>query len=111
MPWQLLGRRTVGEASVLIYETDDSDFADSTIEALKGAGIDCYTTGGSLRVPYSDPTICIHIREAADFQKANEILIKLGAVKEDPDRLPAKCVFALLAAVAVVLALWITSAQ
>jgi hypothetical protein len=95
---------------VLIYETDDSDFADSVIEALKGASIDCYATGGSLRVPYSDPTICIHIREAADFQKANEILIKLGAVTDDPDRLPPKWVFAVLAIAAVVLALWITSA-
>ena len=95
---------------MLIYETDDSDFADSAIEALKGASIDCYTTGGSLRVPYSDPTICIHIREAADFQKANEILAKLGAVTDDPDRLPPKWVFGLVAVLAVVLALWITSA-
>ena len=94
---------------MLIYETDDSDFADSAIEALKEAGIDSYTTGGSLKIPYSDPTVCIHIRDTVDFQKANEILVKLGAVTEDPNRLPPKWVFALLALAALVATLWIAS--
>jgi hypothetical protein len=103
-----LGHRAAGEYPVLIYETDDSDFAESAIDSLQGAGIDCYTTGGSLGVPNSDPTVCIHIRQAADFQRANEILVKLGAATDDPDRLPPRWVFALLAVAAMVLALWIT---
>jgi hypothetical protein len=93
---------------VLIYETADSDFADLAVETLKEAGIDAYVTGGSLPGG-SDPTVCIYIRSATDSPKANEILIKLGAVTDDPDRLPPKWVFAVLAIAAVVLALWITS--
>ena len=93
---------------MLIYETDDSGFADSAVEALKEAGIDAYATGGSLPGG-SSPTIGIYIRDTADSPKANEILIELGAVKETPDRLPPKWVFAILATVAVLLALCITS--
>ncbi|OLD39904.1 MAG: hypothetical protein AUI83_22660 [Armatimonadetes bacterium 13_1_40CM_3_65_7] len=106
-----MGRGIVRGTTVLIYETDDSSFADSAIEALEQAGIDCYRTGGSLNVPYSDSTVCIHIRDAADSQRANEILIKLGAVTDRPDRLPPKWVFAVLAVVVVLLALWIASLE
>ena len=93
---------------MLIYETDDTDFAASAVEALKEAGIDAYATGGSLPGG-SSPTISIYIRDTADSAKANEILIKLGAVKDGPDRLPPKWVFAVLAIAAVLLALWITA--
>jgi hypothetical protein len=103
-----LGHNIAGEASVLIYETTDSGFADLAVETLTEAGVHAYATGGSLPGG-SSPTVCIYIRNAADFSKANEILIRLGAVKDDPDRLPPKWVFAVLAIAAVVLALWITS--
>jgi hypothetical protein len=43
--------------TVLVYETEDSDFADSAIEALKKANIDSYRTGGSLHFGQSDPTV------------------------------------------------------
>jgi hypothetical protein len=97
-----------GEASVLIYETDDSGFAESAVEALKEAGIDAYATGGSLPGG-SSPTVSIYIRNAADSPKANEVLIKLGAATDRPDTLPPKWVFAVLAIAAVLVALWITS--
>ena len=103
-----LGHNTAGDASVLIYETDDSGFAAQAVETLKEAGIDAFATGGSLPGG-SSPTVCVYIRDAADFPKANEILIELGAVKEDPNTLPPKWVFAVLALAAVVLALWVTS--
>ena len=94
---------------MLIYETDDSGFADLAVETLKEAGIDAYATGGSLPGG-SSPTVCVYIRDAANSPKANEILIKLGAVKEDPDGLPHKWVIAVLAIAAVALAVWIASA-
>lgn len=94
---------------MLIYETDDSDFADSAIGALTNAGIDAYRTGGAALYTQSDPTICIHIRDAADFSRANELLIKLGAATDDPDRFPPRWVFAVGVVAAVALALWITS--
>jgi len=103
-----LGHNIACDASVLVYETADSGFAELAVETLEEEGIDAYATGGSLPGG-SSPTVCIYIRNAADFPKANEILLKLGAVKNDPDRLPPKWVFAVLAIVAVILALWITS--
>ena len=77
------------ETSVLIYEAEDSAFADSVIHALKGAHIDCYRTGGRLSPAPSDPTICIYICNSADYRRANEILIRHGAVVERPLRLPS----------------------
>ena len=74
---------------MVVYETEDSDFADSAIEALKKANIDCYRTGGSFHLGQSDPTICIHVRNNADLRKANEVLIRRGAVVERPLRLPS----------------------
>jgi hypothetical protein len=74
---------------MLIYETDSAAFAASAIEALKEAKIDGYTTGGRLSaIGRSDPTICIHIRNDADYRRANEILIQNGAVVERRLRLP-----------------------
>jgi hypothetical protein len=75
--------------TVVVYETEDSDFADSAIEALKKANIDCYRTGGSLHLGQSDPTVCIHVVNGADLRKANEVLIRHGAVVELPLRLPS----------------------
>ena len=74
---------------MVVYETEDSDFADSAIEALKKANIDCYRTGGSLHLGQSDPTASIHVRDGADLGKANKVLIRHGAVVERPPRLPS----------------------
>ena len=74
---------------MVVYETEDSDFADSAIVALTKSNISCYRTGGSLHLGQSDPTICIHVRDEADAGKANEILIRHGAADEHPLRLPS----------------------
>lgn len=81
------GCSTIG--TVIVYETEDSDFANSAIDELKKANIDCYRTGGSLHLGQSDPTVCIHVRDGADVRKANEVLIRHGAVVERPLRLPS----------------------
>jgi hypothetical protein len=73
---------------MVVYETEDSDFADSAIEALKKANIACYRTGGSLHLGQSDPTVCIHESNGADLARANQILIRNGAAIERALRLP-----------------------
>jgi len=90
---------------VLIYKTDDSGFADSVIDALGEAGIECYRTGGPLLDGQSDPTICIHIRNAADFHRANELLIQQGAAVDQPARIPPVVIVAAVV-VAVLVAVW-----
>ena len=90
------------ETSVLIYQTDDSDFADSAADALKEEGIDAFTTGGAL-AGGSSLTVCIWIRDPDDFPKANSILIKLGATIDEPTKRPPKWMFLVLATAAVIL--------
>jgi hypothetical protein len=80
---------TSGNSAVLIYETDDAGFANSAIDALTRAGIHCYRTGGALPGG-SSPTVCIFIRHAGDFQRANEILVEQGAAVDSPTRLSPK---------------------
>lgn len=101
------GHRLIGPSdNVLIYETDDSGFADSVIDALMQAGIECYRTGGALLYTPSESTVCIHIRNAADSQRANEILIQQGAAVDRPRSIsPVVIVAAVL--VAVLVALWV----
>jgi len=91
---------------VLIYETDDSGFADSVIDALTQAGIECYRTGAALLYTPSESTICIHIRSAADFHRANEILIQQGAALDQPRSISPLVIVAAVV-VAVLVALWV----
>ena len=81
----MIKRTGVGNSGVLTYETDDSDFADSAIDALTQARVHCYRTGGPLPGG-SSFTVCIYIRNGGDFQRANEILVKLGAAVDTPNR-------------------------
>ena len=90
---------------MLIYETDDSGFADSVIEALTRAGIDCYRTGGALLYTPAESTICIHIRNASDSQRANEILIQQGAALDQPRSISPVVIVAAVV-IAVLVALW-----
>ena len=80
--------------SALIYETDDSDFADSAIDALTQARIQCYRTGRALPGG-SSHTICIYIQNDGDSQRANKILLELGAEVGTQNRVSQK--FILLA--------------
>lgn len=100
----------------LVYETTDPDFADRAIEAMRDADIPCYRTGrgysNQVQYPgrgFSEDRICIYIERDADYAQANEILITLGAVTDDPERFPPKWVLALFAVIAVLIAFWITS--
>ena len=94
---------------MLLYETDDGDFADSAIETLRAAGIDSYRTGGTLLYAKSDPTVCIHIRREGDYTKANAILIGLGAVVDRPLKLPSLRTGVLIALAALLLAVYIVT--
>jgi hypothetical protein len=92
----------------LIYETSDPEFADRAIESLRAAGIDCYRTGRGVRQlnassgRWTDDQVCLYVRDGGNFQRANEILISLGAAVDEPLRLPKPWVFALAAAILVV---------
>jgi hypothetical protein len=83
-------------SAVLLYETEDSSFADSCIDALEEGGISCYRTGGSV-MGGSTPLVCIYVRSAEDLPKANAILIKLGAAVDEPLKLPPRRVMVLIA--------------
>ena len=85
----MIKRAGVGNSGVLIYETDDSEFANSAIDALTQARIHCYRTGGALPGG-SSFTICIYIRNGGDFQRANEILVELGAAVDPSNRVSQK---------------------
>lgn len=76
---------------MLVYETDDAQFADAAIEALERAGIDCYRTGGSLPGG-SSLTVCIYIRNDSDFDKANEVLVQQGAAVNVPAISPVRLI-------------------
>jgi hypothetical protein len=89
-------------SSALLYETEDAEFADACIDALKDAEIGAYKTGGSV-AGGSTPLICIYVRDSSDLAKANSILIKLGAAVEQPLKLPSRIVLAALALAAAVL--------
>ena len=91
---------------MLIYETDDSGFADSVVDALTQAGIESYRTGGALLYTPAESAICIHIRNASDSQRANEILIQQGAALDQPTSIPPVVIMAAVV-IAVLVALWV----
>ncbi len=97
---------------MLIYETSDSGFADSVIDALRQADIECYRTGGASLYAEMEslPTVCIHIRDAGDFQRANEILVQQGGAVDRPVRISPLVIMAVIV-VAVLLAAWIVAAR
>jgi hypothetical protein len=86
---------------MVIYETDDSGFADTAIDALEHANIACFRTGGPLPGG-SSFTICVHIRNDSDATRANEILIRHGAAIERPIALTPKLVAAIVVGLVLV---------
>lgn len=95
--------------ATLIYETTDSDFAESCVQALANADVSAFRTGGALPGG-SDFTICIYIHDPSQYQEANEVLIKLGAVINSGPTLPSRTIIVLMVAVmllfAVIVATW-----
>ena len=101
-------------APVFVYETTDTDFANRAIDAMRAADIPCYRTGRgySSDSSYSgrgitENQVCIYIDHDSDYERANALLIQLGAVIEKPIKVPAWVLFgvglvaAALAALAV----------
>lgn len=68
----------------LVYTTSSRAFADRAIETLVARGISSYLSGGSGDVPGSSAAYGVHIEKEVDWARANEILIELGAAKEEP---------------------------
>jgi hypothetical protein len=102
---------------VLLYETNDTRFANRAIEALRRADIPCYRVGSgsgdgspmNLMMALGESRICIHVERDSDYRRANDILIALGAAREEPLRLPSargvRIVIILVVALAVCIAL------
>lgn len=76
---------------ILIYQTSNPDFASQVVDTLNEAKIECYKIGRGYysisrylyRTDFGNG-ISIYIRHQEDYQKANQILINLGAVIETP---------------------------
>jgi hypothetical protein len=68
----------------LVYTTSSRAFADRAIETLIERGISSYLSGGSGDVPGSSAAYGVHIEKDVDWGRANEVLIELGAAKEEP---------------------------
>lgn len=68
----------------LVYTTSSRAFADRALETFAAHGISSYLSGGSGDVPGSSPAYGVHIEKEVDWGRANEILIELGAAREEP---------------------------
>ena len=80
---------------ILVYQTSDPDFASKAMASMSAEGIECFKDGEGYRSLNSGRrdlgnSICIYIRRQSDYRRANEILIKLGAVVEKPIQLPTQ---------------------
>ena len=100
----------------LIYETTDTDFADRAIEALRDAGIPSYRVGRGYSSGSSYPgkgftedEVCLYIENESDYRPANDVLIKLGAVVEEPPKLPSRKVLFVIVLIVVAVAFWVAS--
>jgi hypothetical protein len=93
-------------AGILIYEATDSTFAGSAIRALRDADVPSYIvdTGVATRAPMRGAMIGIYIERPTDADRANKILLGLGAVAEPPLRV-AKYEVAVVIAAAAALAI------
>lgn len=98
-------------ADLLVYQTSDPDFADRAVSALSEAGVSCYRTGFGARNlnastgNWTDKQISIYVERQEDLQRANEILIGIGAVVDEPPSFPHRWWLLILVAAVTVLAL------
>ena len=102
-------------SEVLVYQTSDPRFADLAIEAMTQAGIPCFKTGQGYveMIPAAvrdlGNGICIYIRDPSDTQRANSILVGLGAAIETPPRRPSQRVIFLIAVILAVIAIYVAT--
>jgi hypothetical protein len=100
-------------SDLLLYQTSDPRFADRVVEALTAAGIPCSQAGrGYVEMNpaiYRDlgNGIGIFIADRADYPRANQILIELGAAIETPPQVPSRRLLVILAAIFTALAFYI----
>jgi hypothetical protein len=103
-------------ANLLIYQTSDPDFAERAIDALREAGMECHRSGqGARRLSsttgnWTDKQIFIYIHREEAYQRANEVLIGLGAAVDKPLKTPNRWLLLILAAVLAVIALLVAKA-
>ena len=100
----------------LVYETTDTDFADRAVEALREADIPCHRIGRGYSnrsahpgKGFTEDQVCIYIERDSDYAQANQILLGIGAVADEPVRLPPNWVLALAAGLITAVIIWITS--
>lgn len=74
----------------LIYTTSDGAFASNAAAKPKAEHIECFLSGDTefASPPRGEREYCIHIASDADYVRANQILIEMGAVQDEPLRLP-----------------------
>jgi hypothetical protein len=99
---------------LLVYQTSDPRFADKAIDTMEAAGIPCFQTGHGwvdlqLTRQYLGEGICIYIRDEKDAPRANAILIELGAVVEQPVKLPSQRVLVLVTALITALVIYVAT--
>jgi len=94
----------------LLYETPDCAFAQRAVETMRHANISCYHVAPDYSqsyVPQGEVQICIYIANDSDYAQANEILVKLGAAKDEPLTSPPAWVLFIGAAVIAALMCWV----
>lgn len=100
-------------SELLVYQTSDPGFANKAIDAMEAVDIPCFQTGHGwvdLRLARGlGEGICIYIRDEGDAPRANQILIDLGAVVEQPVKLPSQRVLVLVTALITALAIYVAT--
>jgi len=96
---------------MLLYESTDDGFAERALAALRAAEIPCYeTTTSTLGNNYAlaasgDTKHLLFLERPDDYERANAILIQLGAAIDTGPRLPSRPVLFLIVAIAILFAL------
>ena len=102
-------------SELLVYQTSDPRFADNAIEAMVAADIPCFQTGRGyidIRPGVRQDLgggICIYIRNSQDSERANKILVELGAAVDTPIKLPSKRALFLVTAAITVVAIYVAA--
>ena len=100
--------------ATLVYQTTDTDFANRALDAFAEAGIPGHRIGRGYSDSSSYPgkgasedQVCIYIERDTDSRRANDILLKLGAVRQQPLRLPVGWGVRIAFLVAGALVVWV----
>ena len=95
---------------VLLYQTSDLEFADDALGALEAARISSFKTGTAWRGLWYGiglNSISIFIRHPEDYQRANAVLVGIGAVVEEPSHFLRRPLAWILIVAAIALSAWV----